>query len=180
MQERKIRHLDADGLWSYGLRLLGGRAHSIGELREKLSRRAAIPADVETVLERLKDAGYLNDLRFAEGFANARLSGEKFGKSRVIRDLRQRRVAPAVAEATVQQVYRDVDEDALIEDWIRRKYRTGCREGLFEDRKDLASAYRRLVHAGFRSGAILTALKRFAKNPELLDNFEPPEEEAGE
>jgi hypothetical protein len=44
----------------------------------------------------------------------------------------------------------------------------------------MASAYRRLVRAGFRTGDILRALKRFARNPELLDAFEPPHEEAEE
>jgi len=69
---------------------------------------------------------------------------------------------------------------ALIEEWIRRKYRTAEREGLFGDQKDLGKAYRRLVHAGFRSGEILKVLKRFAKNPDLLDGFDPPEEDAEE
>ena len=50
------------------------------------------------------------------------------------------------------------------------------RESLFQSDKDLASAYRRLVRAGFKTGEIVKALKKFAKNPELLDGFEPPEE----
>jgi regulatory protein len=175
MQEH-IRRLDREELWVYALRVLGGRAHSIGELRDKLHRRAALAGDVDPVLARLKEAGYLDDRRFAEGFASARLSGEKFGRTRVIQDLRHRRVAPALAESTVQKVYQDVDEEGLIEDWIRRKYRLAARQGLFEKEKDLASAYRRLLRGGFRTGEIIRVLKRFAKNPELLDSFEPPEE----
>jgi SOS response regulatory protein OraA/RecX len=120
--------------------------------------------------------GYLNDQRYAEAFAAGRLSAEKFGRARVLHDLRQRRVAPAVAERGVQKIYCDVDEQALIEDWIRRKYREAPRNGLFATEKDLAAAYRRLTRAGFRTGEILQALKRFAKNPDLLDGFEPPEE----
>jgi regulatory protein len=176
MQNHKNRVLDADGLWGYALKVLGGRACSTGELREKLGRRAEHAADIDTTISRLKELGYLNDQRFAEGFAASRLAGEKFGKTRVIQDLRQRRVAPALAERTVQKVYQDVDEQALIEEWIRRKYRTAPREGLFADEKDLGKAYRRLARAGFRTGEIVRALKRFAKNPDLLDGFEPPVE----
>ena len=176
MQERKSRHLDSEGLWNYALRALGGRAHSAGEMREKLSRRAENPEDVDRVLSRLRDSRYLDDHQFAEGYATARLANEKFGKARVLQDLRHRRVAPALAEKTVQAVYQDVDESALIEEWIRRKYRTTPREGLFQEDKDLASAYRRLLRAGFRTGEIVRVLKKFAANPELLDNFEPPEE----
>ena len=179
-QQRTPRNLDREGLWNYALKVLGGRAHSTGELREKMKRRTEKPDDVEHVLARLKESKYLDDQRFAEGFATARLTNERLGKTRVIQDLRQRRVAPALAEKTVGEVYQEVDESALIEEWIRRKYRSVPREGLLQEEKDLASAYRRLVRAGFRTGEIVRALKKFAKNPELLDNFEPPEETAEE
>lgn len=175
--KRHPKPLDRAALYDYALRSLGSRAQSTGELREKLRRRAAEPGDIDDVLAQLKDNGYLDDRRFAESFANARLSGDGFGSNRVLRDLRQRRVAPPLAEGTVRQVYENVDESNLIEDWIRRKYRTAPRQGLFAEEKDLASAYRRLLRAGFRTGEIVRALKRFAANPELLDNFEPPEEE---
>jgi regulatory protein len=177
MDDRKPKPLDSEALWTYALRALGSRAHSIGELKEKLRRRATRAGDVEDILARLKEHGYLDDRRFAEGFAASRLSGERFGRTRVLQDLRQRRVAPGLAERAVQEVYQDVDEQALIDEWIRRKYRTAPREGLFAEDKDLASAYRRLLRAGFRTGEIVRALKKFARNPDLLDSFEPPEPE---
>jgi regulatory protein len=177
MEERKVRLLSGEALWVYALKVLGGRAYSIGELREKLRRRAERAGDVDEILARLKDHGYLDDRRFAEGFAAARLSNDRFGRTRVLRDLRQHRVTPTLAERTVAKVYQEVDEEALIEEWIRKKYRLAPREGLFQEDKDLAAAYRRLLRAGFRTGEIVKVLKRFAKNPELLDSFEPPEEE---
>jgi hypothetical protein len=73
-----------------------------------------------------------------------------------------------------------VDETAQIEDCIRRKYRLASRDALFREDKDMAAAYRRLVRAGFRTADILRSLKRFALNPELLDAFEPPEQEGDE
>lgn len=176
MEEAKNRRLDAAALWEYALKALAGRAHSTGELREKLRRRAAQAGDIDAVLARLKEDGYLDDRRYAEAYAAARLANDRLGRTRVIRDLRQRRVAPALAERTAAKVYQDVDEEALIEEWIRRKYRLAPREGLFREDKDLAAAYRRLARAGFRTGEIVKVLKRFARNPELLDGFEPPEE----
>ena len=177
MEERKVRLLTAEALWAYALKVLAGRAYSTGELREKLRRRAEKAAEVDGVLARLKDVGYLDDRRFAEGFATARLANDRLGRTRVIQDLRQHRVAPNLAEQTVQKVYQEVDEGALIEEWVRRKYRLAQREGLFQEDKDLAAAYRRLLRAGFRTGQIVKVLKRFAKNPDLLDALEPPEEE---
>jgi regulatory protein len=176
MKDRAPKRLSAEALWQYALKVLGGRAHSSGEIRQKLLRRAERQEDIDDLIARLKELGYLDDRKFAESFANARLSGDKFGRTRVVQDLRQRRVAPALAETTVAKVYEDADEPAMIEDWIRRKYRLSPREGLFSEEKDMAAAYRRLARAGFRSGEIIQVLKRFAKNPELLDSFEPPEE----
>jgi regulatory protein len=177
MEEHKPRKLDRDALWTYALKALAGRAYSTGEMREKLKRRAEKSADIENVISRLKDYKYLDDRRFAEGFATARLSNDRFGRTRVIQDLRQRRVAPSLAETVVGSVYRDTDEQALIDEWIRRKYRSAGRESLFAEEKEMAAAYRRLLRAGFRTGEIIRALKKFAKNPDLLDTFEPPEEQ---
>jgi regulatory protein len=173
---REPKRLDAEALWQYALRVLAGRAHSSGELRQKLRNRAAKASDVDGVLARLKDHGYLDDKKFAEGFAAARLENQQLGKTRVIQELRQRRVAPAVAERTVQKIYQNVNEEELIEEVIRRKFRRAPRENLFQDQKELASAYRKLLRAGFRSASALKVLKRFARDPDLLDGFEPPAE----
>jgi len=164
--------MDRDALWDFAVKALAARAHSTGELKRKLARRAESAADVDAILARLKEYGYLDDARYAEGFASARLQDRGQGARRVLRDLREHRVAPQLAERTVRQVYQDVDEDRLIEDYIRRRLRAVA----FTDRKALAAAYRRLLHAGFSTGAIVRALNRFAKEPELLDGFEPPEE----
>jgi regulatory protein len=176
MGSKEPRRLEAGQLWNYALKILGGRAHSTGELREKLRRRAAKAEDVEPMLGRLKDYGYLDDRRYAESYATARLNNDKLGSARVVRDLRQRRVAPALAEKSVSQAYRDVKEEELIEDWVRRKYRLAAKESLFQEDKDVAGAYRRLLRAGFRGADILRVLKRFARNPDLIEEFEPPEE----
>jgi regulatory protein len=177
MPARTPRRYDRASLWEYALRVLSGRAHSAGEMRTKLSRRAERGEDVDDVMSQLHQYGYLDDKRFAESYATARLENQQFGRARVLRELRQRRVAASTTEKSVAKVYGDVDEAALIEEWIRRKYRNAPREGLFQEDKDLASAYRRLAHAGFRSGEIIKVLKRIAKDPDRLDRFEPPEEE---
>jgi regulatory protein len=137
---------------------------------------AARAADVDPTLSRLKEYGYLDDRKFAESFAAARLENEGLGKTRVLADLSRRRVAPAVAQQTVGKVYADIDEQALAEDFVRRKFRMASKENLFQDGKQMASAYRRLVRAGFRSAAAIAVLKKFARDPDLLDGFEPPEE----
>ncbi|MSV27362.1 MAG: hypothetical protein EXQ52_01245 [Bryobacterales bacterium] len=180
MTQRPVRRLNAAGLFEYAVRVLGGRAHSSGELRRKITLKAETAADIDPVIARLKDLGYLDDKRFAESFAAARKENQGFGQTRVIRDLRQRRVAPTVAGRAVERVYSEADEAAMIDAYIRRKYRKAASDVLFQAPKDLASAYRRLINAGFDSTKAIRALKKFAANPDLLDQFEPPSEETAD
>ncbi len=121
MAKRQPQPLDREKLLNVALRALGGRAHSSGELRDKLRRRAQNNEDVDAVLAKLKEAGYLNDQRFAENYACARLQNQGLGKMRVLRDLRQRRVAPKLAEQVTDKTYEQTDEANLIEEFLRRK-----------------------------------------------------------
>jgi len=180
MAKRQPQPLDRDKLLNVALRALGGRAHSSGELREKLRRRAQNNEDVDAVLGKLKEAGYLNDRSFAENYAAARLQNQGLGKMRVLRDLRQRRVAPKLAEQVTEQTYQKTNEADLIEEFLRRKYR-GKDLGVFlSEEKNLAGAFRRLRYAGFSAGQSIRVLKRFASQPEVLDALEGEEPEERE
>lgn len=172
---RAPKLLSAEKLFDYALRSLSGRAHSLGELREKLRRRAEKPDDIDVVLLRLKDAGYLNDRRFAEGFAESRLKNEGFGRMRVLRDLRQRRVAPKLAEQVVEAAFQETDETALVEAYLERRYRGKVLPEFLKDEKNLASVYRRLRYAGFSSGTAIRVLKKFARAAEELEGLEETE-----
>ncbi|MGA2879048.1 MAG: regulatory protein RecX [Bryobacteraceae bacterium] len=185
MAKRQPQPLDRDKLLNVALRALGGRAHSSGELRDKLRRRAQSDQDVDAVLAKLKESGYLNDRRFAENYASARLQNQGLGKMRVLRDLRQRRVAPKLAEQVTEKTYEQTDEANLIEEFLRRKYR-GKQLGTFlSEEKNLAGAFRRLRYAGFSAGQSIRVLKRFASQPEAtevldaLESEEPSPDEHG-
>lgn len=177
MAKKQPQALDRDQLLNVALRALGQRAHSSGELREKLRRRAQTEEDVDAVLAKLKESGYLNDRRFAESYAAARLQNQGLGKARVVRDLRQRRVAPKLAQEISEQTYKDTDETALIEDFLRRKYRGKDLRLFLSEEKNMAAAFRRLRYAGFTAGASIRVLKRFANEPEALDALESEDSE---
>ena len=162
------KKLDEAALWNYALTAAGERARSASELRIKLRARAQNASDVDATIAKLKEYGLLNDGRFAEGFASARIENQAFGKSRVLRDLRARRVAPEVAAKAVEKAYEGRDEIALIEEYLRRKLRGKPIEG----EKELASAFRRLRAAGFSSGNSLRVLKRVVKDQAAADAIE--------
>jgi regulatory protein len=174
----KPRRLAAGPLYEYALRALGGRAHSVSELAEKLRRRAERQEDVKDVLARLKELGYLDDRSFAQLFAASKLENEGFGRMRVLRDLRTKRVAPALVDQAVKSAYAEVDEAKLIEAFLSRKYRATPLAAYLAEPRHMASAYRRLRLAGFSSGNVIRVLKKYSEHAEELESME--EEERGE
>lgn len=163
MSVRKSKPLDAGGLFDYAVRSLGARALTQGELKSRLTARAVRKADVDQVLARLKDHGYLNDRRFAETFSRLRLDNQGLGRYRVLRDLKGRRVAPALADQVVAEAYRGVDEGELIERFLARRIRT---------RPKPEALYRMLLRAGFSSGKIVEALRKRKFAPEWVEGLE--------
>lgn len=172
MSLRQPRKLNAGELWDYALSALSRRALSMGELRARLAQRAERVEDIADILQRLKESKYLDDARFAESFAQARLDGQGLGRQRVLHDLRARRVAPQVAEKAVNTAYDGTDEATLIEEFLARKYRGKKLAALLKDEKELAAAYRKLRYAGFSGGASIRVLKKFSARADELEDGE--------
>jgi SOS response regulatory protein OraA/RecX len=91
---------------------------------------------------------------------------------RVLRDLRQKLVAPKLAEQVVEQTFRETDETQLVEAWLERKYRGKPLSTLLADQKKLASVFQRLRYAGFSAAVSIRVLKRYAVEAEQLEGVE--------
>jgi regulatory protein len=177
MAFRTPKPLDIEGLMDYAARALSVRGYTVSELKTRLKKRAARVEDVETVLGRLKDAGMVNDRRFAGSFAEWRRESQGMGKTRILRDLMARRVAPAVAKEAVESAFEGVDEIAMIEAFLKRKYRGKDLGALLREQKELASAFRKLRGAGFSTGNSIRVLKRYAAEAERLAELGDESEE---
>lgn len=173
-----VRVLQAEALFEYSVKYLALQACSSEALKTKLRRKAASTADIDATIARLKDIGYLNDARFAENYAANRVENDGFGRMRVLSDLRAKRVPASLADKAVAHAFEEKSEDAMIAAFIERRLPSLARSGRIEDEKELARAYRRLRRAGFSSPGVMTALKRMAARPDLLDEPPPDEEES--
>lgn len=165
------KKLNSAELWEYALRILHVRAYSARELERKLRSRSDSAATTADVMAKLREYSLLDDKRFAEVYAQSRLEGRGLGANRVLRDLRARSVPQDVANVAVGQVYAEINEGELIQQYLERKFRgKNLREYLSEE-KHLASAFRRLRTAGFSSGASIKALRQFAAKAGELEEM---------
>ena len=92
--------LDRDRAWTYLLDLLSRRDYTEAELRAKLERRQVEDADVDALLDRLRELGLANDARFAEHYVASRRRAR--GRLALRTELRRKGVEPALVERELE------------------------------------------------------------------------------
>src|SRR3984957_2421662 len=76
---------------------------------------------VELIIRRLKDRGYLNDSQYAAYFSSLRRDNQKFGRMRVVTDLKIKGMHSDVIEKAGVVAYEAVREKKQAREYLRRK-----------------------------------------------------------
>lgn len=150
------------------LRILSYRPRSVAELKEKLLLKGFEAAEADKAVTILREAGYLDDERFAALLADSRVRNKHWGPSRVAAELMRKGVSAEIIRNTVAH---DPDAEAstalaAFDKWVKK---TGSPCPL--DRKACERAYRFLKGRGFSTDAIFKVINGFK------GNFEPGEQQ---
>src|SRR5208337_2168933 len=152
--KRAQRTYDEESLYEYAIGALGRQMRTVAGIKRLMRRRVGDQPHgdllVEVVVARLKQQRYLNDTNYAESYARFRKENEKFGRMRVVQDLKTKGVHGDIIESVVGSAYSDVNEEQLAREFLRRK-----RIVKPVGQKQAARVFRMLVRAGFRTGVIL-------------------------
>jgi len=129
------------------VKLVAAKSRSVAELRERLLQsRQANKSDVEAVISRLKEYGYLDDERFAFSYASLKVKQRPIGRRRLERDLKFKKVDSAVANEALELVYTETTEEELIDRAIEKRIRL---RGRPKDRLAAKSLFDHLLRQGF-------------------------------
>ena len=168
--------VDENALYDYAVGALGRRMRTVAELKRLM--RARVPKDeighllVEMVILRLKEQKYLNDTNYAAAYSSFRRDNEKFGRRRVITDLKVKGVHADVIEKVVDETYAAVNEEELARAYLKRK-----RLKKPANEKETARIFRGLMRAGFSVGVAIKVLKNWQVGDELLTALQEEAEE---
>ena len=128
-------------------KLLATKSRSIAELRELLLQtRGTTKTVVDEVLVRLREYGYLDDERFAVGYASLKLRQRPLGRQRLKRDLTMKKVDTAVIEGALDVVFGEVSEEEQIDRAIEKRIRV---RGRPKNRLQAKSLFDHLMRQGF-------------------------------
>jgi regulatory protein len=158
---RPVRPVDAEKARARTLqravKLLAAKPRSVEELRERLLEKGwADEAAVEYALGRLKEYGYLDDERFAFGFASYRVKQKPVGRQRLARDLQTKKISKETADAALELVYQETPEDELIARAIEKRIRL---RGRPTTRQATKSLYDHLLRLGFSYDLIIRKVR---------------------
>jgi regulatory protein len=159
-------------LYQYAVGALGRRMRSTAELKRLLRRRVEAETEygqtlIELVIRRLKDRGYLNDAKYAAAYSSFRRDNERFGRMRVITDLKTKGIHGEVIEKAIADTYDDVDDEKQAREYLRRK-----RLVKPKDQKQAARVFRQLLRAGFGFKTIFAILKKWDVDEATLSELE--------
>ena len=89
------------------LRFLASRLRSEVEVRRRLFSRGVEAEDIDGVLERLRELGYVNDAEFAAAVIRARTKRRARGRRLVAEELESKGVSAEVASSAIDAEYGD-------------------------------------------------------------------------
>ena len=171
----RLKLFDETSLYEYAIGVLGRRMRTVAELkrllRQKVEKSELGDLLVETVIARLKEQRYLNDTSYATTYSSLRKENDRFGRRRVISDLKQRGVHDDIIDKTVDAAYADTNEEQLARAFVARK-----RLKKPASQKEAARIFRTMVRAGFATRTIITILKKWDVEEEVLTALETESE----
>jgi regulatory protein len=169
----KKKFYSEDELYEYAVGALARRMRTVAELK-RLFRERVEDAEseygktlIELVIRRLKDRGYLNDSQYAAYFSSLRRDNQKFGRQRIVMDLKVKGVHGDVIDKAVDTAFEGVSEEKQAREYLRRK-----RMVKPKDQKQTARIFRQLMRGGFGAKTIFTILKNWDVDEEFLSELD--------
>ncbi len=170
---RTPRTLSEPELLEYAVKSLASKMKSERDMRQRMRDRAEPGEEgalaIDAVVVKLKEYGYLSDERFAADYTRIRQETDKFGQRRVQQGLMQKGIANPLVKQTLAAAYDDVDEVALARAYIARKRMKQPSCDREQKQKETAKAMRRLIAAGFSTGAVWKVLRGWDAEVEEVD-----------
>lgn len=140
------------------VKILAAKPRSVAELRERLLEKEwTNEAVVEAVLKKLSEYGYLNDERFAFGYASYKVRQKPVGRQRLQRDLQMKKVPRETADEALNMVFEETPEADLIDRAIEKRTRL---RGLPQTRAEIKSFFDHLLRQGFSYDLISNKVRK--------------------
>jgi len=102
-------------------RYLAARAHTEKELQAKLRQKGYAEELITTVISELKEAKFLDDVKFASSFARNRIVKKPMGARLLRQELRQKGLKPEIIDKALTEAYSSKRQEEIARELVERR-----------------------------------------------------------
>ena len=124
------------------------------EVEQKLKALEMIPEAQELIITKLIKENYLNESRFAQSFARGKFNIKKWGKQRIVRELKARKISEYNIKLGLKEISDEAYQSVFYSLFEKRKKAVSSYSIPIQKKKILAY----MVYRGWESHLIYTAL----------------------
>ena len=130
------------------------------EVIQKLRDMRMIPAAIDQIVAHLIQENYLNEERFAQSFARGKFNIKKWGRNRIINELKQRNIS----RFNIKTALKEIDDYNYLEtlDKLSKKRLSQITETNIQKRKKKLADY--LLYRGWESHLVYQKIKELIPN----------------
>ncbi len=100
--------------YGYAIRLLAYRDRACREIKERLAKKGFENHCIAKTIRRLQDEALLNDLHFAINFCREKIDHKRFGRRRLLLELKKKGLDKEVVDEALHLIFQDYDEEQIL------------------------------------------------------------------
>lgn len=129
------------------------------EVRSKLKEMKMIPQAVDRIMVHLIENNFLNEERFAKAFVRGKFRIKKWGRNRLVRELKFREISKYSINKALEQLD-DSDYQETLDILVKKRIEQVKETNLYQRRKKVADY---LLYRGWESHLVYEKLKQYIK-----------------
>ncbi|SED20834.1 regulatory protein [Tenacibaculum sp. MAR_2009_124] len=131
------------------------------EVETKMREYQLIPQARELIMLHLFEHNFLNEERFSKSFARGKFRIKKWGKERIVRELKLRDITTANIKIALKEIDKE-DYIRTLNELVEKKNRSINETNIYKRKKKL---FDYLKYRGYETDLIMGVLNEIIKNP---------------
>ena len=127
------------------------------EVKSKLKDMKMIPQAIDTIVVHLIENNYLNEERFAKAFVRGKFRIKKWGKNRLIRELKLREISKYSIDSALKEIAEE-DYHNTLDELVTKRIEQVKEKNIYKKKKKVADY---LLYRGWESHLIYEKLKKY-------------------
>lgn len=129
------------------------------EVRKKLRDMKMIPEAIDKIMVHLIEHNFLNEERFAKAFVQGKFRIKKWGKNRLVRELKFRDISKYAIDVALKEINYD-DYYKTIDELIKKRIAQVNEKNIYKKKKKVADY---LLYRGWESNLVYEKINEYIK-----------------